>query len=128
MPINGTGAKYAKALAVWLNSTPGRIAMMGGRGRTLGFPNYSALHAGSVPVPTRDADASIERLAEAYEETRKLPVGQFREGSGEARITWDEAVVEYVLGEEWKDRINALRADLNSDPYVQGAELPEASL
>lgn len=102
--------------------------MMGGRGRTLGFPNYSAKHVGSLPTPTKGAEASIAGLAETYEQTKQLQVGQFREGSEEVRIAWDEAVVEHVLGEEWRDRIDELRADLDSDPYVQGTELPEASL
>lgn len=128
MPVSDTGTKYAKALAVWLNSTPGRIVLMGGRGRTLGYPNYSAMHAGTLPVPTKCAEFAIDGLAETYEQTKHEQIGQFRAGSCRVRVAWDKAVVEYVLGEEWKDRIDALRADLDSDPYVQGTELPEASL
>ena len=125
MPVSGTGREYAKALAVWLNSTPGRIALMGGRGRKLVFPNFSTKHAAGLPVPTKSADASINGLADAYERTKNEQVGQYREGSGKARIAWDDAVVEHVLGEEWRDRIRELREELDMDPYVLGTELPE---
>ena len=91
----------------------------------MGFPNCSAMHAGVLPVPTENADASIKGLADACERTRHEQTGQYREGSGEARIAWDDAVVEHVLGEEWRDRIRELREDLNMDPYVIGTELPE---
>lgn len=63
-----------------------------------------------------------------HAKTRQLQVRQFREGDGEACISWDRAVVEYVFGAEWRDRIDTLRVDLNSDPHVQGNELPETSL
>ena len=126
MPVSGTGRDYAKALAVWLNSTPGRIAIMGGRGRTLGFPNYSANHAAGLPVPSKNAIGAIEGLSATYEKTKHAQIGQFREGSGKARIDWDDAVVEHVLGVAWKDRIHTLREDLDRDPYVRGTDLPEA--
>ena len=127
MPVSGVGRDYAKALAVWLNSTPGRIALMGGRGRKLGFPNYSAKHAAGLPVPTKSAVTAIEGLAATYERTKHERIGQFRDGSGKARIAWDEAVVEHVLGVAWKDRIRALREDLDMDPYVRGTDLPETA-
>lgn len=126
MPVSGSEREYAKALAVWLNSTPGRIAIMGGRGRTLGFPNYSAKHAAGLPVPTKSAVTAVEGLADTYERTKHEQIGQFRDGSGKARIAWDDAVVEHVLGVAWKDRIRTLREDLDMDPYVRGTDLPEA--
>ena len=41
------------------------------------------------------------------------------------RVSWDDAVVKHALGEERQDKIRELREDLDIDPYVRGAELPD---
>lgn len=71
-----------------------------------------------------------ERQAElaAAEAMNAEPIARdvrYREGNSKALFTWDDAVVEQALGEEWRGSIRELREALDMDPYVRGTELPE---
>ena len=119
MPVVGLSATEAKALAVFINSTPGRLQMMRHPGRKIPFPTYSAAEAARIRIPNVQNDARVRQiLAECWEQTRELPVPQYREGECEVRRIWDGAVAE-ALG--WDaGELGRLRGLLHQEPHVRG--------
>ena len=109
----------AKALAVFINSTPGRLQLMRVPGRTLEFPIYSVAEAANLRIPDVQNDARIRQiLADCWEQTQAMPVPQFRDGECEVRRLWDAAVAE-ALG--WNaDELAQLRQLLHQEPHVRG--------
>ena len=111
-PVQGLTQNQAKAWAVWLNSTPGRLMTLIQRGKSLDFVVYDPAGLLKIRVPRRDRPRAIERLARAWEETRKMDVPQYREGYAPVRQAWDQAVCEAVdeadsgKVREWADRLN----------------------
>ena len=51
MPVIGLSAEEAKAAAVFVNSTPGRLQLLRHPGRTIDFPRYNPADIGIVRVP-----------------------------------------------------------------------------
>ena len=92
MPVTGLSPEVAKAAAVFINSTAGRLQMMRNPGRTIEFPTYSAAEAANLRIPDIK-DARIRGiLAACWERTKDMVVPQFRDGECEVRRFWDEAV------------------------------------
>ena len=119
MPVAGLSSEEAKALAVFINSTPGRLQLMRNPGRQIPFPSYSAAEAGNIRIPNVKEDAIIRRtLADCWEHTKEVKVPQFRDGECEVRRLWDEAVA-VALG--WDpEELARLRELLNKEPHVRG--------
>ena len=118
MPITGLSPEEAKALAVFINSTPGRLQLMRNPGRSLVFPTYSAAEAGRIRIPNIK-DASVRRvLAACWESTRDMKVPQFRDGECEVRRLWDEAVA-VACGWDAAE-LERLRELLHAEPHVRG--------
>ncbi|MYD05274.1 MAG: hypothetical protein F4X21_10200 [Acidimicrobiia bacterium] len=118
MPVTGHGPNVAKAVAVWINSTPGRLLLMRNPGRKLTFPAYSADSARRLPIPDISDPHIKATLAECWEATCHTPVPQFRDGECEVRQLWDKAVCE-ALG--WDEaEIASLRKLLHAEPHVRG--------
>ena len=117
-PVVGLSPDEAKAIAVFANSTPGRLQIMRGPGRTLAFPSYSPRATNNLRVPDIKDDRIRQTLADCWERTKDMVVPQFRDGECEVRRLWDEAVAEamYWDAEELADQ----RALLNSEPHVRG--------
>ena len=111
-PVQGLTEEQARAWAVWLNSTPGRLMTLIHRGKSLDFVNYNPEGLLQIRVPRLDRPRAIERLARAWEETREMDVPQYREGYASVRQAWDQAVCEAVdeadggKVREWADRLN----------------------
>ena len=118
MPVTGLTPPQAKALAVFLNSTPGRLQLMRNQGRTLVFPIYSAAEAARLRIPDLQDPRIRQILAECWEQTRQQPVPQFREGECEVRRQWDAAVAE-ALGYD-ETHLTRLRHLLHREPHVRG--------
>ena len=119
LPVIGLTPTEAKALAVFYNSTPGRIQIMRNAGRKLTFPQYrSPTSVANVRIPNIK-DARIQKtLADCWERTKGMVVPQFRDGDCEVRRLWDEAVAE-ALG--WDSGELAYhRALLHREPHVRG--------
>ena len=93
-PVVGTSPSEAKAIAVFINSTPGRIQLMRRPAKTLEFPQYKPEIIGSIKVPDIKDDRIRETLADCWERTKDMEVPQFRDGECEVRRLWDEAVAE----------------------------------
>lgn len=118
MPVTGVSPEEAKALAVFLNSTVGRLQLMRNPGRTIEFPIYSAAEASNLKIPNIK-DASVrETLADCWEYTKEMEVPQFRDGECQVRILWDQAVSE-AMG--WDpEQLARLRELLSNEPHVRG--------
>ena len=118
LPITGPNPQAAKAIAVFLNSTAGRIQLLCNAGRTLAYPQYNPVSLESIRIPNIK-DASIRQtLAACYKRTRQMVVPQFRDGECEVRRLWDEAVAA-ACG--WStSELARLRALLHAEPHVRG--------
>ena len=118
MPVAGLTSAEAKGLAVFINSTPGRLQLMRNPGRQIAFPTYSASEASNIRIPdTKDA-RTRDILAGCWERTKDTEVPQFRDGECEVRRLWDEAVAE-AMG--WHpEELARLRSLLHNEPHVRG--------
>ncbi len=118
MPITGLTPEEAKAAAVFINSTVGRLQLMRNPGRKISFPTYSAAEGGNIRIPNiRDARIR-QTLAACWEDTQMMEVPQFRDGECEVRVLWDNAVCE-AMG--WDpEELARLRELLNNEPHVRG--------
>ena len=92
MPVTGLEPNSAKAAAVFLNSTVGRLLLMRSPGRALSFPVYSANAANALPIPDLSDQHICSVLAGCWEATRCEVVPQFRDGYTPIRRRWDDAV------------------------------------
>ena len=118
VPVTSLTPAEAKALAVFYNSTPGRIQLMRNAGRKLTFPKYNPAAIANVRIPNIK-DAHIQKtLADCWERTKGMVVPQFRDGDCEVRRLWDEAVAE-AMG--WDSgELARHRALLHREPHVRG--------
>ena len=118
MPVAGLASEEAKALAVFINSTLGRLQLMRNPGRQIPFPTYSAAEAGNIRIPNVKDDSIRRILADCWEHTKEMEVPQFRDGECEVRVLWDNAVAE-AMG--WDPgELARLRELLNNEPHIRG--------
>ena len=118
MPITGLTPDQAKAAAVYINSTIGRLLLMRYPGRKLNFPVYGTDAADRLPIPDFSDSHICKTLVHCWTATRDMPVPQFRDGECEVRELWDAAVCA-ALG--WDEaEIAALRKLLHAEPHVRG--------
>ena len=108
----------AKAIAVFLNSTAGRLQLMSNASRTLEFPMYRPAAISLLHVPDVKDTHIRQILADCWEHTKDMEVPQFRDGECEVRRLWDEAVAE-AMG--WDaGELERLRLLLHQEPHVRG--------
>ena len=118
MPVTGFSPVESKAIAVFLNSTVGRIRTMSNASRTLEFPMYRPATYANVRIPNIKDAHRRDILADCWEHTKEMQVPQFRDGECEVRRLWDEAVAE-AMG--WDaDELARLRNQLHNEPHVRG--------
>ena len=118
MPISGMTPKQAKATAVFINSTVGRLQLMRHPGRKIPFPTYSAAEVGNIRVPKFTDARAQQVLADCWERTKDMVVPQFRDGECEVRRLWDESVAKAM---DWDaDELARLRLLLHLEPHVRG--------
>lgn len=118
LPVRGVTPIEAKALAVFINSTPGRLQLMRNAGRTLGWPQYRPKGIGSLRLPDVKDERILGVLSDCWERTKYMEVPQFGEGECEVRRLWDEAVAE-AMG--WDpEELSRLRHLLHREPHVCG--------
>ena len=118
MTISDVSETEAKALAVFLNSTPGRLQIMRNPGQSLGYPQYPPAIYATIRVPDIKDARVRDPLAACWESTRGELVPQFRDGECPVRRRWDEAVAA-VTG--WPaSELSRLRHLLHREPHVRG--------
>ena len=111
----------AKALCLYLNSTPGLLALLGGRdNRVPSYPSFSmdTLRSLHVPDLTRLGDADLQQLNGTFDQLQNetlQPLPQMADDPVRARI--DDAVSEMLgLDSDWVD---AVRRALAREPSVR---------
>ena len=118
MPVTGIDAEQAKAVSVFLNSTPGRLLVMRQPGKKLDFPFYNPAAWRSVPIPNLSDQYIVATLTACWEATRNEVVPQFRDGYTDVRRRWDAAVCD-AMG--WDiDEITELGELLAREPRIRG--------
>ena len=118
MPVTGLAPDGAKAAAIFLNATAGRLLLMRNPSKKLDFPSYSANVANSLPIPDLNDSYIRSTLADCWEATRHEMVPMYREGYSNVRRRWDAAVCD-ALG--WDiDEIAELGELLAREPRVRG--------
>ena len=118
MPVTGLTPEEGKAVAVFLNSTSGRLQLMRHPGRQISFPTYSAAEVGNILIPNVKDTRIRQILADCWEHTKDMKVPQFRDGECEVRRLWDEAVAE-AMGWDAAE-LSGLRHLLHQEPHVSG--------
>ena len=118
MPITGLSPEEARAIAVFTNSTAGRLQLMRNPGRKISFPTYSAAEAGNIKIPDIKDTRIRQILANCWERTKEMEVPQFRDGECEVRVLWDNAVCEAMCWDP--EELARLRELLNNEPHVRG--------
>ncbi len=118
MPVPGLPPTEAKAAAVFINSTAGRLQLMRHAGRKIPFPTYSAAEAANLRIPDIKNDRIRSILSDCWESTKDIEVPQFRDGECEVRRLWDAAVAEAM---DWDAaELERLRLLLHQEPHVRG--------
>ena len=118
MPLTGVSQEKAKAIAVFINSSAGRLQLMRNAGRMLLFPSYSVAEVANIRIPDVNDIRIMQILADCWERTKDMVVPQFRDGECEVRELWDKAVAE-AMG--WDaDELTRLRLLLHREPHVSG--------
>ena len=118
LPITGPTVQEAKAIAVFINSTPGRLQLLRNAGRKLAFPVYSPQTIENLRIPNVRDMRIRETLAGCWEQTKDIVVPQFSHGECEVRRLWDEAVADAMVWDA--DELAHLRELLNIEPHVRG--------
>ena len=113
-------ANAPAALCVWLNSSPGILALLGERdNRKPSYPQFSLDALRSVPVPDFRAlgDGPRDALAAAFERLKDEPLAPFpMMDEDPVRLAIDEAVTEALgLDAEW---VAGIRRELAREPSV----------
>ena len=123
MSVTGLSVAEAKAIAVFFNSTPGRLQLMSNASRTLEFPMFRPAVIGRVYVPDIKDTRIRQILADCWAHTKEMEVPQFRDGECEVRRLWDEAV---ALAMGWDaQELERLRLLLHNEPHVRGLGVNE---
>ena len=118
IPVTGFSEEAAKAVAVFVNSTVGRLQLMRNPGRTLIFPTYSTREAENLRIPDVKDERILQTLAACWERTRDMRVPQFRDGECDVRRLWDDAVAD-AMGWDAAE-LGRLRRLLHREPHVRG--------
>ena len=120
-PVQAIKAKDAQALAVWINSTIGRILLRKYASRSTHWPMYQPAAIKALVVPNTAGSRwpkMREPLLAAYNATKDTTVPQYREPNAEVRRVWDVAVAQ-AAGIPRK-RVDAWRNLLDAEPFVTG--------
>ena len=118
LPITGPTIQEAKAIAVFVNSTVGRLQLLRNAGRKLAFPIYNPAVLENIRIPNVKDYYIRQTLADCWELTKNMIVPQFRDGECEVRRLWDEAVAQAM---NWDaSELSRLRQLLHNEPHVRG--------
>ena len=115
---------WPKAMAMYLNSTPGIVALLGVRiPKTLQYPTYSLVeNQRRIPVP----DLSYEQassLAATFARISDKTLGQWRDHMNPTRIALDGTVCNVLKLN--KEDVARMRFELSREPMVTGKRYGE---
>ena len=120
-PVQDVSAQDAQALAIWINSTIGRILMRKYASRSTHWPMYQPAAIRELVVPNTASaywKQNREPLLEAYHATKDMVVPQYREPDVEVRRIWDRAAAESarISGRT----IDGWRKQMEVEPFARG--------
>lgn len=118
MPVHGLSLDQAKSLAVFMNSTAGRLQLLRIPGQTINWPKYNPGAYEDIRIPDLENEHRISLLATCWDATQHMIVPQYRDGECKVRRMWDEAVAE-ALGWNLK-KLTEWRKLLHMEPHVRG--------
>lgn len=108
--------EFAKAFAIWLNSTLGRVALRNVTARKISYPKFRPVSFDAIPFPDIDDPRVVEPLSSVYDKTCHEVVPQFRDGRVVIREQWDDAVAKAL--EIDRSLIAACAEKLACDPFI----------
>lgn len=120
-PVRDVLPRDGAALAVWINSTVGRILLRKCASRSTHWPMYQPAAIKALVAPNTAGACWREMrtvLLDAYSATKDMTVPQYREPDAEVRRIWDEAVAKIAgisLQTIWE-----WRRLLDAEPFVTG--------
>ena len=120
-PVQGATKQDARALAVWINSTIGRILLRKYASRSTHWPMYQPAAIKQLVVPNtagKHWQRMREPLLEAYRATKDETVPQYRDPHAEVREVWDGAAAK-AAGIPAR-KINHWRRLMGAEPFVRG--------
>lgn len=120
-PVQRVTKQDAQALAVWINSTIGRILLRKYASRSTHWPMYQPAAIKQLVVPntaSRHWQRVRQPLLEAYRATKDMTVPQYREPDAEVRQVWDRAVAK-TAGVPVRS-MNHWRKLMDAEPFVRG--------
>ncbi len=120
-PVQNISREEAEAIAVWNNSTLGRIGMRKWGSRAIAWPMYQPKAISQMVVPDiRDGKGETikQKLRDAFASTKNDEVASYRDGIVGVREMWDDAVSEATgLDREWVRDCAKLLAN---EPTIKG--------
>ena len=117
-PVTGATPQQAQGLAVFINSTVGRMLLMRLGGSILHYPVYNTTASNLLPIPDINDHMRMQPLVDCWEATRREVVPKYRAGYTDVRRRWDAAVCT-ALG--WDiDKITELGEMLAREPRIRG--------
>ena len=126
-PVQDVTVQDAQALAVWINSTVGRILLRKYASRSTHWPMYQPAAIKALVVPNT-ASSHWQRmrqpLMDAYRATKNMVVPQYREPDAEVRRMWDRAVAK-AAGIPQR-AVNGWRTLMDAEPFVVGRRGPQS--
>ena len=119
-PCRPHNPRIAKALCLYLNSTPGLLALLGGRdNRVPSYPSFSldTLRSLSVPDLTSLGDAELQQLNNAFDQLKNETLQSLPQMADDpVRIKIDDAVIEALrLDATW---VTEVRREMAKEPSV----------
>ena len=123
LPVTGLNPKEAKATAIFLNSTPGRLQLMSNASRALRRPIYHTGVIKKIRIPDITDTRICNILSDCWERTKNIKVPQFKDGECEVRALWDASVSDAM---QWDvQELTRLRLLLHKEPHVCGLSYNE---
>ena len=122
-PVQDIEVEDAQALAVWLNSTLGRILLRKYGSRRANWPMYQPAAIKQLVVPNTAGKhwrAMRQPLLDAYRATKDTTVPRYREPNTEVRRAWDRAAAR--AGGFPARTVNRWRTLMDAEPFVSGRD------
>ena len=120
-PVQNVTTEDAQALAVWINSTIGRILLRKYASRSTHWPMYQPAAIKQLVVPntaSKHWQRMRQPLLEAYRATKDEIVPQYRDPDAEVREVWDRAVAK-AAGHPVRT-MHHWRRLMDAEPFVRG--------
>lgn len=115
IPVSVKDEQTAKALAVWLNSTPVRMMLLNRRSKKLTYPQFSLGHLREIRIPKPD-NPGWGALREAYDRVCDMEIMPMKHADDLARAVIDAAAAKVL--DMNPDTLAGWRQMLSREPTI----------